>query len=325
MSETTGALPRAKIEKSRIAWVLWLIPIAAAGLCGWFIVRDVVLQGPTITIYFPSIDGLAKQTSFLEYRGVVVGQVTGIKLTPDKKQAAVEVKLTGPAANIARRGSIFWIVRPELKLGNVSGLRTIVSGNYIAIQPGNGEPTNEFAGAEQPPVEHKGSLEIALRSPQLGSLQEGSPVFYRGIQVGEVLRSRLGADAREVIIDTFIRSNYAPLVRLNSKFWNAGGLNIHLGLFSGAQISAESAQTIISGGIEFATPPDFEDAATNGTVFALNEKLDDAWKKWAPAIALETPPPAAEESPSSHTESLLDLKSKRILGPKGHGPTTPGP
>ena len=84
MSETTGALPRAKIEKSRIAWVLWLIPIAAAGLCGWFIVRDVVLQGPTITIYFPSIDGLAKQTSFLEYRGVVVGQVTGIKLTPDK-------------------------------------------------------------------------------------------------------------------------------------------------------------------------------------------------------------------------------------------------
>jgi paraquat-inducible protein B len=310
MSEKTDALSRAKIEKSRLTWVLWLIPIAAAGLCGWFVVRDVVLQGPTITIYFQSVDGLQAGNSFLQYRGVKVGTVTSLKLTSDKQQAAVQVQLTGPAANLARQGSIFWIVRPELKLGSVSGLRTIVSGNYIAIQPGNGATTNEFAGAEEEPVEHKGALEITLRAPQLGSLQEQSPIFYRGIQVGEVLQSRLAENAREVIIDAFIQTNYAPLVRMNSKFWNAGGLNIHLGLFSGAQISAESAQTIVSGGIEFATPPDFQAAATNGTVFTLNEKLDDAWKKWTPAIALSSPPPAAPEAQSATPESLLGVKPK---------------
>jgi len=311
MSENARALPKAKIEKSRLAWLLWLVPIAAAGLCGWFVVRDVVLNGPTITIYFHDIEGLQKQNSFLQYRGVIVGQVTDLKLTPDTQQAAVQVQLAGSAAILARQGSIFWIVRPELKLGSVSGLRTIVTGNYIAIQPGDGASTNEFAGVEKAPVEHKKALKITLRAPQLGSLQEGSPIFYRGIQVGEVLQSRLGADARDVMIDAFVHSSYAPLVRTNSKFWNAGGLNVHIGLFSGAQISAESAQTIISGGIEFATPPDFQDAATNGTVFVLNEKADDAWKKWAPAIALHPPPPKSSESQPNNDESLFDLKSKR--------------
>jgi paraquat-inducible protein B len=311
VSENTGALPRAKIEKSRLAWFLWLIPIAAAGLCGWFVLRDVVLQGPTITIYFQNIEGLQKQNSFLQYRGIQVGEVTGLKLTPDKQHAAVQVQLSRPAASLARQGSVFWIVRPELKLGSVSGLRTIVTGNYIAIQPGDGAPTNEFFGAEEPPVEHKGALEITLRAPQLGSLQKESPIFYRGIQVGEVLQSRLAGDAREVVIDAFILGSYAPLVRMNSKFWNAGGLSVHIGLFSGVKISAESAATLISGGIEFATPPDFQDAATNGTVFALNEKEDDAWEKWSPAIALSNPPPAWPESQPAKEKSLFDIKSKR--------------
>jgi len=299
MSENTTALPKAKIEKSHLAWFLWLVPIAAAGLCGWFVLRDVILQGPTITVYFQSVEGLQEQNSFLQYRGAMVGKVTSLKLTPDKQQVAVKIQLNGAAANLARQGSIFWIVRPELRLGSVSGLRTIVSGNYITIQPGDGAPANTFAGMEKQPVEHKGALEITLRAPELGSLQEESPIFYRGIQVGEVLQCRLGGDAREVIIDAFIRDSYAPLVRMNSKFWNAGGLNVHIGLFSGAQISAESAQTLISGGIEFATPPDFQDA-TNGTVFALSAKGDDAWKKWTPAIPLRPPPPAGAESPPTN-------------------------
>jgi paraquat-inducible protein B len=310
MNEKTGAWPKAKIEKSRLAWFLWLVPIAAAGLCVWFVVRDVILKGPTITIYFQNIDGLQEKNSFLQYRGVVVGQVTALKLTPDKQQAAVQVQLSSPAADLARQGSIFWIVRPELKLGSFSGLRTIVTGDYIAVQPGDGASTNAFVGVEKKPVEHKGSLEITLRAPQLGSLQEQSPIFYRGVQVGEVLQCRLGEDAREVIIDAFIRGSYAPLVRTNSKFWNAGGLNVHFGLFSGVEVKAESAQTIISGGIEFATPPDFQEAATNGTVFALNEKADDTWKKWAPAIPLPALPPAVSKSKHINGESLLDLKSK---------------
>jgi len=310
MSEKTGALPKAKIEKTSLTWFLWLVPIAAAGLCGWFVVRDVLLQGPGITIYFQNIEGLQEQNSFLQYRGAVVGQVTGLKLTPDKQQVAVQVRLSRPGADLARQGSIFWIVRPELKLGSISGLRTIVTGDYISVQPGDGPPTNAFIGMDSRPVEHQGALEITLLAPQLGSLQEKSPIFYRGIQVGEVLQCRLGGDARKIIIDSFIRSNYALLVRTNSKFWNAGGVNVHIGLFSGVEFGAESAQTLLSGGIEFATPPDFQDAATNGSVFVLNEKVDDAWKKWAPTIALPTPPPPISEL-HHKTGSLFDIKARQ--------------
>ena len=91
---------------------------------------------------------------------------------------------------------------------------------------------------------------------------------------------------------------------MNSKFWNAGGINIHIGLFSGANISAESAQTLISGGIEFATPPDFQDAATNGVVFILNEKSEDEWGKWSPAIHLHSVPEAMpNKTPAPNTKN----------------------
>jgi len=136
-------------------------------------------------------------------------------------------------------------------------------------------------------------------------LQPQSPIFYRGIQVGEVLDCRLSEDAREVVIHARIDQEYAPLVRMNSKFWNAGGINFHLGLFSGAKISAESAQTLVSGGIAFATPPEAQNGATNGAVFVLNEKIDDSWAKWSPAIPLHFVP----ETMTNKT-SLPNVNSK---------------
>ena len=200
---------------------------------------------------------------------------------------------------------MFWIVRPEIKLGSVSGLRTIVLGNYVTVQPGQGAQTNTFVGVEHEPIEPVKSLAIELHSAKLDSLQAQSPIFYRGIQVGEVLDCRLSEDAREVVIHARIDQEYAPLVRMNSKFWNAGGISFHLGLFSGAKISAESAQTLVSGGIAFATPPEPQGAVTNGAVFVLNEKPDDAWTKWSPAIPLHVAPEAI-----TNKTSLPNLNSK---------------
>jgi paraquat-inducible protein B len=179
----------------------------------------------------------------------------------------------------------------------VSGLQTIVSGDYVTVQPGNGARTNLFIGAEKEPVEPIKALDILLLAPGLGSLQPQSPVFYRDIQVGDVLDCRLSDDARAVVIHARILEEYAPLVRMNSKFWNAGGINFHFGLFSGVNISAESAQTLISGGIAFATPPDFQSAVTNGAVFILNEKSKDEWEKWSPAIPLPSMPEAIINKP----------------------------
>ena len=288
MNEETHMLPKAKIVKSRFSWFLLLIPIAAAILCVWYVCQDIIFVGPTIMIYFQNAEGLQEQNSLVQYRGVKIGEIETLKLTQDRQQVGVKVQLDTSAASIAQKGSVFWIVRPELKLGAVSGLRTIVLGNYIAVQPGHGARTNIFIGVENEPIEPIQALDILLLAAKLDSLQPQSPVFYRGVKVGEVLDCRLSDDARKVLIQARIDHNYAPLVRVNSKFWNAGGIDFHLGLFSGAKITAESAQTLISGGIEFATPPDFKQAATNGAVFSLNEKSDAEWEKWSPSIPLHS-------------------------------------
>jgi paraquat-inducible protein B len=117
-------------------------------------------------------------------------------------------------------------------------------------------------------------------------LQEHSPIFYRGIQVGEVLNCQLSEHAQTVVVRARVRAEFAPLVRVNSKFWNAGGIDVRIGLFKGAEISAQSAQTLFSGGIEFATPPEPGEVAVNGAVFELNDKPKDAWKDWNPSIPL---------------------------------------
>jgi len=290
MSERIQGLPKAIAGKYFLSGILWLVPIAAAGLCVWFLLRDYVFAGPTITIYFQDGEGLQAENSTVKYRDINIGQIESVKLTKDCGHVAVRAKLEHFAADIARQGSIFWIVRPELKLGEVSGLRTIVSGNYVTVQPGSGERTNIFTGVESEPIPPIPSIGITLLTDDLGSLESESPIFYRGLQVGEVTDYRLTGDGRNVEIRARIRQPYVPLVRANSKFWNAGGINAHVGLFSGLQISAESLQTVIIGGVAFATPPDYGPEATNGTVFALNAKEEDSWKDWAPAIALGTPP-----------------------------------
>lgn len=292
------ALPRAKIKRSRLSWFLWLVPLGALALCGWFIFHDYIATGPVISLYFQSVEGLEEENTPIEYRGAQVGRIKTIQLTKDHGQVVVKARLAGSAANLARAGSTFWIVRPEVKVGAISGLRTLVTGEYIAVEPGTGPRTNSFVAVQKPPSPQPGAgLEIALVAPHLESIQEDSPVFYRGVQVGQVLRYQLSPDAREIVMRVLIQREYATLVRLNSKFWNAGGLNVRVGLLKGLEISAESAKALLVGGIEFATPPEVEAPAPEGTVFQLHEKPEETWKKWSPKIPLHLPEHAPEPQP----------------------------
>jgi paraquat-inducible protein B len=280
-------LPKAVLKKARPAWLLWLIPLGAAALCVWFVYRDYVAAGPLITIYFQNTEGLQEGNTGVQYRGAQIGQVKTISLVDHGGGVKVTARLAGSAKDLARVGSIFWIVRPEVKIGAISGLRTIVSGEYVTLQPGQGAPTNVFVAVNEPPrAEEPGALLIAIYAQTLDSLQDRSTIFYRGIPVGEVLGYQLAENAQGVVVQARVREEYAPLVRSNSKFWNAGGLDLRVGLFKGAEISALSPQTLLSGGIEFATPTDPGPPASNGAVFELNEKPKDAWKEWRPSIPL---------------------------------------
>ncbi|HEX4265098.1 MAG TPA: MlaD family protein [Verrucomicrobiae bacterium] len=306
-----ASLPKAKIKKTRRAWWLWLVPLGAVALCAWFVYRDYIATGPLVTISFEDASGLEENNTQIRYLGATIGQVKSLQLTKDNKHVEVKARLAGSATQLARVGSVFWIVRPEVKLGGISGLRTIISGEYVAVRPGSGPPTNNFVGAEKEPIsEEPGSLHITLLVQSLSTLREQSAIYYRGVEVGELLKYQLADDAQGLVLQARIRKEYAPLVRENSKFWNAGGIDFRFGLFRGAEISAESAKTLLGGGIEFNTPPEIGAPATDGAVFRLYDKPEDVWKNWMPIIHLDLPEQASETTKSKPLNQSTPLGGK---------------
>lgn len=279
-------LPRARIERDWKNRLVWLVPIGAAALAAWFIYSNLFRDGPTLHIYFYNAAGLQRGKSEVKYRGADIGEVKDVQLTKDHQKVDVTVALDRSAASIAREGSRFWIVKPEVGVAEISGLRTIVSGDYITVEPGGGKRQTIFTGLEQAPVlAPQGVLRIVLLAEKSGSLKERTPVFYRGIQVGEVFSVDLGPDSQSIWITVDIQNHYAPLVRLNSKFWNAGGIHMSLSL-SGLNIAAQSMESLLSGGLAFATPDTTEKQAPDGTSFRLYDRPEEAWLAWEPEIVL---------------------------------------
>lgn len=283
---STGDLPKARTVKNWKTRLFWLVPIGAALLAGWFIYSDLIKRGPTLHIYFDDAQELQPGKSEVRFRGAQIGMVKKIKLTKDNKRVEITVSLDGSAKNVAREGSLFWIVRPHIGVEEIKAPRTIVSGNYVTVEPGNGKPKTQFNGlSAEPIIEPPGDLNIMLIAEKLGSVKPRTPVFYRGFQVGEVRRCDLGPTSQTVSIMVQIREHFVPLVRLDSKFWNAGGINFNVSL-SGLDISSQSAQTLISGGIAFATPDMPGQQVPKGTSFRLYDKPEQPWLAWEPSIPL---------------------------------------
>lgn len=291
-------MSQARVERNPKTWFFWLVPIGAAALAAWFIYSDTLRGGPTIYISFDNAAGLHGGKSDLKYRGAKVGDVMDVKLTKDQQHVEMEVRLKKSAAGLAREGSRFWVVQPEVGIEQITGLRTIVSGDYLAVEPGGGKKESHFVGlSDAPIVEGEDVLKIVVLSERGGTLKKRSPVFFRGIEVGEVFSSDLGPESQTIQSVIHIKGHYAPLVRVNSKFWNAGGIHMNLSL-RGLNIGAQSAETLISGGIDFATPDTLEDQAKDGVVFRLYDNPEKEWLAWAPVIRLNMPQTNAPEQVS---------------------------
>lgn len=279
--------PHAGLKSSWLTRLIWLLPLLAAGFVAWIVYENVIGAGPTIHVFFEDAAGLEPGNSAVKFRGATVGRVNAIQITPDHKGVNVELKIDKSASEITRGGTEFWIVKPELSAGGIRGLRTIVSGSFIGVRPGRGEEKTQFQGVPEPAVveQRNNGIEFQLLSATVGNARQGTPILFRGIQVGEVANCKLGPKSQLIQITIDVRKEYAPLVRLNSKFWNAGGINLDVGL-NGLDISAESFKSLVGGAIQFATPDQLEDPAPSGTAFRLYEKPEDAWLKWLPEIRL---------------------------------------
>ena len=265
--------------------VIWAVPIIAAVVAGYLLVNRVLKNGPEITVYFSNGDGLMAGQTLVRYRGTKIGEVRRLALSPDGKRVKVEARLDREGALAAHEGSVFWVVRPEMSAAGVSGLDTIVTGSYIQVEPGHGKEQTEFTGSDDTPVQNTpGSLDIVLTTREIRSMNPGAPIYYRGMEVGEVRALALNDNATQVSIRAQIKPSYTGLVRQNTVFWNAGGLNVTLKLF-GVNMSAESMRSLVVGGIAFATPSPPGPPAGANTQFELHEKPEEKWLKWEPQIA----------------------------------------
>ena len=281
--------PTAKVKRQAKLSLIWLVPIIAALVAGVLVFQQLRKIGPTITIQFKDGNGLQANQSVLRYRGVQVGSVRAVQLTKDAKNVQVVARLDRSAATLAREGTIFWIVRPEVGAGGLHGLETIMSGVYIQALPAkeDARPARNFTGVEEAPVvpANVNGVEFILRTPANASLNEGSPVYYRGMEVGSVNYLVLTPDSTGVDVHIQVKTNFAPLVRTDSVWWNAGGIKVNLHFF-GIDVGAENFKSLLVGGIAFATPSNFAGIATNGTVFPLHDKSEEKWLKWTPSIPL---------------------------------------
>jgi paraquat-inducible protein B len=266
---------------------VWVVPFVAAIVAGYLVFDRVRDFGPEITIRFKDGNGVRVGQTPVKYRGVPIGEVTAIELSEDRQRVVVKVRLQRSAASIAQRGSVFWIVRPEVGIADITGLSTVITGPEIQVVPGTGEAVEVFDGLDSAPaaLEEKG-LKIVLRAPRVGSLRRNSPVYYRGVEVGVVQAADLSANAATVDIQVLIRERYAGLVRSGSAFWNVSGVSVSGGLFSGVHLKMESMRSLAAGGIAFATPGGNGAQAKEGTVFTLNESPKKEWLAWAPRITI---------------------------------------
>lgn len=243
--------------------------------------------GTPIRLFFANGEGLREGTA-IKYQGIEVGEVTGVTLADNLNGVTVQASLTDSAERIARSNTQFWLVKPELGLTKTANLDTLLTGQYITFELNGGQPQYKFTALEAPPLlnREETGLNIILRTDQLNSIKEGLDVSYRGVNVGKVTGHSLSETADYVDIYVNIDPRYAPLVRQGSRFWNTSGLDIGFELFGGAKIKSDSIESVLAGGIAFATPEGGGDIVAADTVFELYQQRDDDWLEWQPKIPL---------------------------------------
>ena len=268
-------LPQAETvgkKRARIS-IVWIIPILAAVVGIGIAVQQRLSEGPTIRISFRSAEGVEAGKTSIKFKEIEIGKVTGVNLSRDFSRILVTAKMEKSAEGLIVKDASFWIVKPRVTLSGVSGIGTLLSGNYIRFEPGESRETgHNFVGLETPPPATSGlpGREFVLRSDTLGSLGIGSPVYYRRLNVGQVISYGLAEDGKSVYIRIFLNTPFDRFVTSNTQFWEASGIDLSVGA-RGLSVQTESLLSLLVGGIAFETPfPAENNAVADNAVFPLS-------------------------------------------------------
>src|ERR1700737_546303 len=257
LAEERPGIPPAPARRSRRISIIWVIPLVAVAIGGWLAWDTLSKEGPTIKISFDSGEGLQAGQSQLKFKDIVFGTVKSLELAPATPHVVVTVAPPRAADPLLTDKTIFWVVKPRIFAGNVSGLETLLSGSYIGMMPGQagGKEQRKFVGQEDPPILQTNvpGHTFMLKAKNLVSISVGSPVFFRDLNVGEVLGWDIADMAEYVTIRAFVRAPYDSYVHDQTRFWNASGISVKLG-GTGIDVQLESLKALLLGGIAFETP-----------------------------------------------------------------------
>ncbi len=278
MAEQEPPLAEPHVKSGSAISPIWAVPIVAILIGGWLVYQTISKQGPKITIEFESADGIEEGKTKIKFRDVQVGLVEIVRIKEDLSGVIITAEMKKEAAPSLTEKSRFWVVRPRIGARGISGLSTLVSGAFIEIDPSaDGDSARAFVGLETPPLintDAPGSKYLLL-TDRLGSYSTGSPIYYRGLEVGEVLGHESHENRKEFLVHIFIHAPHDQVVRDDSRFWNASGINVSIGA-DGMKLQIESLQTLALGGLAFDTPGDVNSGSKSvgGTKFRLHHSKD---------------------------------------------------
>lgn len=279
-SNQSAAEPHIRKKRRWSVSAVWILPLLAAVIGLSMAIHSWWQQGRTITIQFETSEGLTPNKTPIKYRNVTIGEVKSVSLSDDHSHVVATVSLDNNTEAFTRKDTKFWVVRPRISLGGVSGVDTLFSGDFIGANAGTSSKTQDhFTGLETPPAVTYGQdgKRFELSAETLGSLDIGSPVFYRDIEVGQVVSFSLNDAGNGVQFEIFVKAPYDAQVTQVSRFWNASGVQLDLGA-DGLSLNTESVASILMGGIAFGSAQHTDNAAAaeGSSQFELFDKRDEA-------------------------------------------------
>jgi paraquat-inducible protein B len=277
--------PRVARRRDWLPSLVWFIPIIAALVGVTLVVHILMQRGPEIELSFKTAEGLEAGKTAVKYKDVQIGMVESLRLSRDRSHVRVKVQLNKDAAAFTAKDTRYWVVRPRLDTSGISGLGTLLSGAYIGVDAGSAEETaDEFVGLEAPPIVTRDASgrQFLLHAKDVGSLDVGSPVYFRRIKVGQVAAYELDGDGKGVTLRVFVNAPYEKFVDANTRFWHASGIDMQVSA-SGLTLRTQALATILLGGIAFGTPDlgtsSSGPAALENTAFVLAQDEAAAMKQ----------------------------------------------
>ena len=248
--------PRRTKRKRWLPSLIWLVPIVALVVGGTLMARVILARGALVSVTFNSAEGIEAGKTRVKYKSVDIGVVKAVGLTDDRSGAVVQIELTHDGKAFAASDTRFWVVRPRVAAGSISGLGTLLSGAYIGVDGGRShDKKSEFKGLDTPPAIYADTpgKQFTLHAPDLGSLDIGAPVYFRRVRVGQVTAYDIDADGKGVTLHIFVTAPFDKFVARGTRFWNASGIDLKLDA-NGLKVDTQSLLTVALGGIAFQTP-----------------------------------------------------------------------